>query len=101
MYGTPLSAAFIPLVPEAFIGGSGAFSQTSTPAVIIAPNTGSKCGGDAIRMSFVKTSFAHAFTPEPTVPPQSCVRACPGFAEVHQRSCDAAKSQFARWSKKV
>ena len=31
--GTPLSAAFIPLVPEASSGGCGVLSQTSTPAV--------------------------------------------------------------------
>src|SRR5581483_243506 len=30
--GTPLKAAFIPLVPEASIGGSGVLTHTSTPA---------------------------------------------------------------------
>ncbi len=30
--GTPFIAAFMPLVPEASIGGSGVFSHTSTPA---------------------------------------------------------------------
>jgi hypothetical protein len=34
MLGTPLCAAFIPLVPETSSGGRGVFSQTSTPAVI-------------------------------------------------------------------
>ena len=32
--GTPLIAAFIPLVPDASCGGCGVFNQTSTPAVI-------------------------------------------------------------------
>ena len=36
-FGTPFRAAFIPLVPEASMGGSGVLSQRSTPAVIIAP----------------------------------------------------------------
>ncbi len=35
--GTPLSAAFMPLVPEASSGGCGVLSQTSTPAVSKAP----------------------------------------------------------------
>ena len=35
--GTPLSAAFIPLVPDASSGGCGVFSQTSTPAVMSLP----------------------------------------------------------------
>src|SRR5574341_2391145 len=34
--GTPLNAAFIPLVPEASSGRSGVFSQTSDPAVMAA-----------------------------------------------------------------
>ncbi len=37
--GTPLSAAFIPLVPEASIGGWGVFSHTSTPAVSSLPSS--------------------------------------------------------------
>ena len=36
--GTPLRAAFIPLVPEASLGLSGVFNQTSTPDVISFPN---------------------------------------------------------------
>jgi len=35
--GTPLSAAFMPLVPEASSGGCGVLSQPSTPAVSKAP----------------------------------------------------------------
>ena len=31
--GTPLRAAFMPLVPEASSGGCGVLSQMSTPAV--------------------------------------------------------------------
>jgi len=31
--GTPLSAAFMPLVPEASFGGCGRSSRTSAPAV--------------------------------------------------------------------
>ena len=30
-FSPPLAAAFMPLVPEASIGRSGVFSQTSTP----------------------------------------------------------------------
>jgi hypothetical protein len=35
-FGTPLKAAFMPLVPDASHGGSGVFSQTSTPETIAA-----------------------------------------------------------------
>ena len=33
--GTPLNAAFMPLVPLASSGSSGVFSQTSTPATTV------------------------------------------------------------------
>lgn len=37
--GTPFSAAFIPLVPDASSGGWGVFSHTSTPEVIVLPSS--------------------------------------------------------------
>ena len=37
--GTPFSAAFMPLVPEASYGRRGVFTHTSTPAVSSAPRS--------------------------------------------------------------